>query len=395
MHIKAKEKMLTIYLKMYNIKENIICPVVQIRSRAEKSGKMAKSDVLKSKLHAQIAAGELKPGDRLDTETVLVERYGLSRYTVRRALEDLEGEGLITRVQGSGSFVADRPSRPAADTRVVGVICTYISDYIFPSIVNGIESVLTQNGYTLSLSATKNQADIEEMILQSCLEKPVSGLIVEGSKTALPNPNIGLYNRLVEMGIPIVFIHAKYSALPNVVTVSVKDKDGGEQAVQYLYNKGHRKIAGLFKGTDWQGFNRYAGYLEGLRKNGLHFSDERVMWFQDNSQFSFLLEKGGIDSYLSNATAVVCYNDQIATQLIAALSARQISVPDDLSVISFDDSNYASMSVPLLTSFAHPKERLGEIAAEKMLRMINGIEEHSVSLDWTLTERCSVKVLHG
>ena len=148
----------------------------------------------------------------------------------------------------------------------VGVIATYISEYIFPSILRGIEGQLSEEGFFPMLSATMNRVDNERRILKDCMEKQLDGLIVEGTKTALPNPNLPLYEKLRDMGIPVVFFNSYYPALRDCVSVTMDDCQGGFDAVEYLVSKGHRKIGGIFKNDDMQGlgraFEKWAG-IEG------------------------------------------------------------------------------------------------------------------------------------
>ena len=99
----------------------------------------------------------------------------------------------------------------------------------------------------------------------------MGGLIVEGSKTALPNPNLDLYEKLDLAGIPVVFIHGSYGALPGAVCVSDDNFGGGYQLARHLIARGHTKIAGIFKSDDIQGHQRYLGYLTAMRDAGLPY----------------------------------------------------------------------------------------------------------------------------
>ena len=152
----------------------------------------------------------LKPNDRFLTEKQLCEIHSVSRQTVRQALMQLESENVLVRVRGSGTYVGERqyPLRSTAEN--VGVISTYFSDYIFPHIVTGIEGVLGSAGCTMQLSITHNQVSEETQALQGMLAGGVRGLIIEPSKSALPNPNTELYDKLRKEGVPAVFFNARY-----------------------------------------------------------------------------------------------------------------------------------------------------------------------------------------
>ncbi len=114
---------------------------------------------VKRELLQGLEAGAFAPGERLPSEHELAERFGVSRQTIRQTVGELEREGRIYRVQGKGTFVADRlPPAGEDDVPTVGVVTTYISDYIFPHIVRGIESTLRGNGFRLVLSSRRSSA---------------------------------------------------------------------------------------------------------------------------------------------------------------------------------------------------------------------------------------------
>lgn len=231
-------------------------------------------------------------------------------------------------------------------------------------------------------------------MLEEYIDKQVDGLIEEGTKSALPNPNLPLYEKLREMGIPVVFFNGYYPALEGCVSVTMDDRAGGLQAVEYLVARGHRKIGGIFKSDDMQGLGRYDGYTRGLLKHGLALQDQWVLWFDSGSRDTFLKEEPGITRVLerlSQCTAVVCYNDEVAVKLEKALYSHGLTVPGDKALISFDNSPLGAFATVGLTSFDHPKENLGASAARKLLGLINGREEQSVVLDWGLAERDSVQ----
>ena len=352
-----------------------------------------KYQILAEALREEILSGKLANNDKLCTEKELMEQYSVSRQTVRHAISILVEEGYVRSRQGSGTFVLPRRRTIVNNSKQIALILTYISDYIFPSIIRGIESVLTQKGYTLLLKATGNSMDQERDILTGLLESPPCALIVDGNKTALPNPNLSYYRQLQAMGIPIIFIHATYPELTDIPKIAVSDKQGGHMAVDYLASKGHSKIAGIFKCTDFQGIQRFNGFLEGMMANHLSFSDKNLIWFQDNDQLQILLESKKSLRYFDDCTSVVCYNDQVASNVIQFLVHNGYRVPEDISVISFDDSSLAQYSHPNLTSFAHPKEKLGTVAANTIIQMIEGESATSTCFPWELSERDSVVTL--
>lgn len=348
-----------------------------------------KYKILAETLRSDIVCGVYQNGDTLPSENELAEKYRLSRHTVRQAISQLEAESLIVRVRGSGTYVSYRKNR-APRTMTVGVITTYISDYIFPTILSGIEKTLSEKGYSMNLSATRNRTENEKRILHEYLEKPIDGLIVEGTKSALPNPNIALYEKLGASGVPIVFINSYYRELDAPISVLMEDREGGRQAVRYLIDRGYRNIGGIFKSDDMQGAERYAGYSRALTDADLPIHDEAVVWYTTESR-QMILEQTEeiIMERLCDCDAVLCYNDEVAAKLIDILARRKISVPDGMAVMSFDDSGIAKFVVPPLTSLLHAKKEMGAIAAKKLLQMMAGKKESPVLLPWKISIRKS------
>ncbi|WP_295156386.1 GntR family transcriptional regulator [uncultured Ruminococcus sp.] len=319
-----------------------------------------------------IAEKGLKPGDRFLTEKQLCEIHNVSRQTVRQALMLLESENVIVRMRGSGTYVGSR-SRTSPSLAVkgnVGVISTYFSDYIFPHIVTGIESVLGSAGCTMQLAITHDQVYEETQALESMLANGVKGLIVEPSKSALPNPNKELYARLERENIPLVFFNAKYT-WSKCPCVAMDDEAAGRIVTDYLFDCGHRDIAGIFALDDIQGHKRYSGFMESCLAHGVTAAERNVMWFSNagnEDMFSFMADK--LVKLAYGRTAVVCYNDKLAVKLLKIFRENCIKVPEDISVVGIDDSHYASICEVPLTTVHHPQKKLGEAAAQLLLEMM-------------------------
>ncbi len=345
-----------------------------------------KYTMLANRLRADIQNGTYAAGARMPSENDLIGVYGYSRQTVRQALQILESEGLAQRVRGSGTYVKENVTKRAKSS-TVGIITTYIQEYIFPSVLEGIEKEMSDHRYASILAATNNRVDNERRVLTDFLHRQVDGLIIEGTKTALPNPNIDLYQRIAEMRIPVVFINGFYRELENPVYVVTNDKQGGYDACAFLLQKGRKKLGGIFKSDDMQGHARYAGMMAALTAHSTPVSDDHLLWFTTGSREQ-MLEHAALDA-LRNCNGVVCYNDEIAVALMRRFEKKGVRVPEDIAVISFDNSPYAEITGVPLTSLDHPKEKLGALAAQKLIRLINGEAETNSVLPWGFVERQS------
>ena len=340
-------------------------------------------------LRADIQEG--KYPKMLPTEQALRERFQVSRQTVRQALSLLESERLIERKQGSGSRVREQKESDGQRRLSIAVITTYISNYIFPSILREIEAVCSDNNSAPLLFATRNQFDSERRILLTLLgTEQLDGVLVEGTKTGLPNPNIKLYQKLMAKGIPLVFIHGNYEQLSDTLSVLDDNAAGSRMLVDYLYKKGHRKIAGIFKYDDLQGRQRFAGYLDALQEFGLPPEDRNILWYSTDQKDRFLRE--GIDEkragdFFASCSAVICYNDEIALRVVSYLNRTGLSVPGDVAVVSFDNSQYSELSAPRITSLSHEPFNVGRMAAELLFRHLRGETCVSALAPWIMVEK--------
>ena len=350
----------------------------------------AKYQIVADALRAHIQTGKYADAAALPTEFAIAGEYQVSRQTVRQALALLAREGLIATRQGSGSRILRQTRDAAPQRRSIAVITTYISDYIFPSILREAETVFARHDCTPSLFATQNQVSVERKILQTLLTmKELDGVLVEGTKTALPNPNLDLYRKLMDRGVRLVFINGIYPELAHIPSVLADNYGGGRVLVDYLHQKGHQNIAGIFKNDDMQGTLRYAGYAEALRDLGLPFEDERVRWYNTEQRKDFLSESF-VDSVLEGfqgCSAIVCYNDEVAIRVVSRLQKRGVRVPEEMAVVSFDNSQYSDLAPVRLTSLSHGSRNLGELAANLMLRLLQGEECRSETVPWQLVER--------
>ena len=326
-----------------------------------------KYQILENWIRSRILDGTFSSGQKIPSENKLAEQFSISRQTVRQAVMHLEKKGTLVSRRGSGTYVSEQTK-----AMTIGYIATSITDYIFPGITSGIESVLTENGYSMTLGVSRNRVETEHQLLLSFMNKGVDGIIVEGNRSALPNPNLPIYRELAEKGIPYVFINGFYEALDPVYVVT-NDRAGGRLAVDYLYSLGHRRIGGIFKADDRQGHERYAGFSEEFVKYNLPMDDDEVIWYTtpDIEHLFAKSEESRLLRRLQKCTAVVCYNDQIAIRLIQAMLRNGIRVPLDKSVIGFDNSSISELSPVRITSITHPAELLGKEAARKLLEMID------------------------
>lgn len=329
-------------------------------------------------LRNQILQGEIKGGEKLPSENELAEAYQISRQTVRKALQILQDEGFIYAEHGRGTFCS-QTMRHTGHSKNIAVVTTYLSDYIFPRVIEGIDQILTENGYSILLKNTKNSRSLEAKCLEELLQKDIDGLIIEPSKSQIYCRHMNLYELMEQYKIPYVFIQGSYSQMENKPHILLDDRKGSFLLTEYLISLGHRDIVGVFKADDSQGQERHKGYVQALQKNGIPYDPDKVVWFYTEDRRSHPAEKlkqMAREREKLFFDAVVAYNDQIAIAIMQALEEEGLFCPEDVSITGYDNSYLASTCKVPLTTIAHPQEQLGIMAAELLLKIIReGIKD--------------------
>lgn len=353
----------------------------------------AKYKEIAQQLRKDLANNLAQGISRLPTEKELCRQFQVSRQTVRQALLFLEQEHLITRKQGSGSYATGL--LPDNAQNQIAVLLSSDTEYIYPALLGDLEAFLSKEGYVVSVFITHNRIGTERTILQSFLKTPPRGLIAEPSHSALPTPNAGLYQELSEKGCHIVFLHGCY---PNTVSFPyVKDDNdtGGFLSGQFLAEKHHKQIAALFQIDTAQGLERYSGFLRFLIEAGLPINDDNIAWFtaEQLSRLEKRKDTGFLSDFiqrnLKSCSAVICHNDEIAYWLIKELSVHDIHVPEDISIVSFDNSYLSELSTPRLTSLSHKPHEMASAAVSLLIQKMQGKNVESVNLSWQLIVRNS------
>lgn len=348
-------------------------------------------------LREDILAGTYKTNDKLPTESEMMVMFQVSRDTIRRAVGQLENDGVIYRVQGAGMFVQDKKNKVVKQSsKIIGVITTHIADYIFPRIISGIDKVISQEGYSLLISNTHNNHQMERKSLINMLDLHVSGLIIEPTQSALENPNLKLYQEIVDNKIPSLFINAAYPGVsfPSLIT---NDENGEKKIVDYLFSLGHESILGVFQVDDLQGIHRMRGFVKSCQKHlDISYKSNIVMYKSD-----YKLEKitDKIEDFLqlhkNRPTAIACYNDELAIKLIDFLKIKGYAIPNDISVVGFDNYEMSQYLSPSLTTVTHEQGYMGEKAGQMICKLIKKSPVSSISFEPRLVVRNSATQINS
>jgi GntR family transcriptional regulator, arabinose operon transcriptional repressor len=305
-------------------------------------------------------------GQGLPTERVLAQRYGVSRGTIRQALDILEQQRLVIRHQGRGTFVADPVyTRLQSNQATLIGMLVYEREYYFERIIQAASTQAAQRGYALATGLNGTQ-ELEAEHIKAFIKNYVQGVIMTPRRAGSQES----YNLLVEKKIPVVFID---NLLPRCQEdyVVVDNRLGTFLAVEHLAGLGHSRIA--YSGHNVPGdipcqAERRRGYREGCREFQLSVRED---WVIEADKQEAAARIARILEAPDRPTAFVCYNDYWATVVVKSARQMGLEVPRDLSVTGFDDSKLATdFDLPLTT--LNPEYRdLGIAGVEMMIDKID------------------------
>lgn len=317
---------------------------------------------------------------KLPGERVLAGELGYSYMTIRKAIENLVDEGILYKVPTKGTYVADqRAHKPKKhtigyflDSRIAGGL----SSPYYAMIFDAIEQVTARNGYSLVYFTDSDPSNLPKIL------KKLDGVI------ASCFPRIENTIQDIKQIVPVVVIDnsASDKTIPSVI---VDNFTAEIQSVDHLCSLGHERI-GFMTGLEDSdvGKNRFEGYKSGLSQHGIDADPALV--FRGN--YTFGSGVGGTDYFLSleqMPTAIICANDSMALGAISKLHQSGLKVPDDMSIIGFDDVDVASQVIPSLTTVSVPVIEIAGRAFSMLECLIDGkaLENKHVALDAQLITR--------
>lgn len=298
----------------------------------------------------------------------------VSHSTVSRALRNSPSVGRETtdRIQSIARQAGYRVSAVArslvtSKTRTIGVVVTTICDPFVAEVVAGIEEMTVSHGYSVFLANCNADPVREAKVVESFEERRVDGIIVTASRVG------ALYmSHLSKMNIPIVLIN-NFREGDFVYSIGIDNLAASLEATSHLIELGHRRIAYIGDRFGYQSdTDRFGGYRQALERADIPFRPELVA-HGDGKPAGGEEAMHELLRLSQRPTAVFCYNDMSALGALRAIGSRQLNVPEDVSLVGFDDLSLASYFQPPLTTVRQPKEYMGRVAAEIVLKLLSGV----------------------
>jgi LacI family transcriptional regulator len=249
----------------------------------------------------------------------------------------------------------------------LGLIIPDITNPYFPTFARGAEDRVRERGYTLVLGNSDYDPQREASYLDLVRSNQLAGAIYcLGDEMS---PILGELNRAVEEGVAVVLVH---SPMPRVPTVCADNRQGGRLAAEHLLGLGHRSIGMVSALPLDEGMaDREAGFLDALRDAGLNVDRSSIPVMYGDHQI-----EGGrratteLLTHHAGLTGIFVLNDLMALGALEAVRALGKRIPEDVSVVGFDDIPFAALANPPLTTVGQPIRQLGERAAELLLAVV-------------------------
>jgi LacI family transcriptional regulator len=319
---------------------------------------------------------------------------GVSVATVSRVLNDHphvapKTRDAVLKAVREHRFSTNRSARALSGggrTGLVGVTLPFVHATYFALMLSGLSDALYEQDMRAVVCPTLHEHDREVDLLSRLMHGTTDGAIL-----MLPSETSSELRALRAVGYPFVVVDPREPLEEGIASVSAQNAAGAREATRHLLDLGHRRIAAVTGPPGWAATEeRLVGYHAALAGAGV-LPDPALEVTAD-----FLLERGrdaarALLDLPEPPTAIFAFNDSLALGAVQAAAERGLRVPDDLSVVGFDDSEQAALVTPALTSVRQPLGEMGRMAVSLLTRLLDGqrVEAGRVELATKLIVRDS------
>ncbi|MCK4751365.1 MAG: LacI family DNA-binding transcriptional regulator [Bacteroidales bacterium] len=305
----------------------------------------------------------------------LATELDVSISTVSRALKDHPNISpeVKERVRKLAEAWDYRPNPLAMgllrqNTRTIGVIVPDLVTHFFSSVISGIESYASQQGYYIIISSSYESFQKEKECIENLLNSRVEGLIVSLSYQTKDHAH---FEDLVRKGIPIVFFDR--ICLPEKVSTVVADNfEAARKITHHFAEAGYKKIA-YIAGPEFLNITRerLEGYLTGLKDHHIKLNREYLVHCEMNPESATEATRKLL-ALPERPDAIFGINDTVAFAAMKEVRKQGLRIPEEVSIVGFTDDYHASVVHPSLTSITHPTFEMGETAAKLFFESLDG-----------------------
>ncbi len=304
----------------------------------------------------------------------IAERSGVSISTVTRVLNDKARQYRISDetsqlVEKTARKLKYRPNQLARGlrlkkTQTLGLLAPDISNPFFAYITRRIQNIAAEHNYSIVICNTNEDQDIEIEQTQLLLSKGIDGFIIMPVGLSFKH-----LQNIKKEGVPVVLIDRCFEELP-FHSVVIDNYEGAYSAVEHLIEYGHERIA-MIQGLPHTYTNngRVEGYLDALHRHKIKSSKNYIVGSDFGKENGYRSAQKLL-SLKKPPTAIFLSSDLIALGALEAIYERDLKIPNDLSLVAFDDIDFAPFLVSPLTVVSQPKDQLGEIAVNLLIQQI-------------------------
>lgn len=337
----------------------------------------------------------------MPTISDVAKRANVSKATVSRVLNSVpvldENRQRVLKAMKELDYKPNAQARSLTSgrTNVVGVLVPDMDGPFYGAILEGCQQVLWTHGLYMIVRSTHHVKGSEPNLVKLLWEKRVDGLVIFTPRGIKERPMQALVKDLVAEGFPLVVADGELDSL-HISGVWIDNFEGGYKATKHLIDLGHERIAIILGPEDApESRLRFNGYKRALKDHGLTFMEGLVAVA---GVYEYEPARRVFKQVLGCApTAVFACSDELAYGVMEACRDKGLTIPTDLSLIGYDDLDFASLVTPKLTTIAQPLAQLGQVAAGKVARMIRGEEREitQTTLDTELIIRDSTTIRKG
>jgi len=335
---------------------------------------MSKKDDVHRQLTQRLENGVYAPGNFLPPERVLAEEFKISRPTLRKALEPLVASGALVIHPGIGTRVAlpgQDEKAPPKSRQIIGLLQPDITDQFYSELTKSIEYCALHRGYHVLLCNSWHQLAVEELHIQHLANRPVSGVILAHDPQLHMPAAVSL---LDAASIPYVVL---FSSPGEVAcdSVMVDDRAGVDQIMRYLLSLGHRHVAFCRAVPGDDPHPREREYRRFMQHNELPVPPHFILGYQALTDAACRATLEHLFGQAPRPTALVGCNDRVAMVVMKHLSDLGIKVPQEVSVVGFDNLRFTEHLPVPLTTVDQPTQEMGRRAVELLLERIEGAKD--------------------
>ncbi|HEX9970501.1 MAG TPA: GntR family transcriptional regulator [bacterium] len=343
---------------------------------------------LQTWLIEQLEQGVFKANDKIPTEEELVHLTGLARATIRQAIQNLVNMGYLERKRKLGTFVRNG-SIDVEKRTIVGLLVPDIRSGYAPELARGAEDEAARNKHSMILCSTDDLFVKADFHSDRLIENGVSGVICVPT-AASDEQNRRIVDKFIRKNIPVVLADRTVPGL-EIDYVTTDNFDGGHKITNYLIENGHRKIGIVFSTLSSTERLRFEGYKKALADHDILFDPSIIM--TDNGPFipnRYLQYATKLLKQKEKITAIFAGHDRIALVFYSVAKEMGLSIPDDISIVGYDDLNFTTIS---LTTMHQPIYEMGQESMKLIMSRIQGKEREvqQIELKSYLVERNSVR----